>query len=431
MDTSGSSGDDSDTDAAVEREDCEDEFDTEDNEESEHSDSVEDEDDEADDIESDNDGDDDNNDDDYDDEDEGEDDSIIESVFEEDDERWAEENLYVKLGLPSVIKAVLNECSTFQLPFFQKPLIECLAAGSIPFGGSSLISESDINGLIGNGQASEDKWVTNFIVDSYLQLLKKESQQLKVEILTWEKFEKGVGAMSIQQLLQGRTILDQDLVLVPCNVGNSKHWFLLVVEPKEKRIVAYDSMPTSFLKPRVDKSINKMIFLLKQVDSDLDVAQWSFYTNKSGDIPCQTNDYDCAIFACMYARSLLNQGPMVAPKGKSIQDIRCHMLLELHINSLLPIPPKAMQIDEYYAVDYVTHFYFGRVLELKSDGYVTLKFLHSGMGSTLDWPRRDDIDTVHASCIFFGPVHPSGHGPFNIVEHEIVKKVFLHSKNNN
>ena len=201
MDTSGSSGDDSDTDAAVEREDCEDEFDTEDNEESEHSDSVEDEDDEADDVESDNDGDDDNNDDDYDDEDEGEDDSIIESVFE-DDERWAEENLYVKLGLPSVIKAVLNECSTFQLPFFQKPLIECLAAGSIPFGGSSLISESDINGLIGNGQASEDKWVTNFIVDSYLQLLKKESQQLKVEILTWEKFEKGVGAMSIQQLLQ-------------------------------------------------------------------------------------------------------------------------------------------------------------------------------------------------------------------------------------
>lgn len=177
MDTSGSSGDDSDTDAAVEREDCEDEFDTEDNEESEHSDSVEDEDDEVDDVESDNDGDDDNNDDDYDDEDEGEDDSIIESVFEEDDERWAEENLYVKLGLPSVIKAVLNECSTFQLPFFQKPLIECLAAGSIPFGGSSLISESDINGLIGNGQASEDKWVTNFIVDSYLQ-------QLKVEILT-------------------------------------------------------------------------------------------------------------------------------------------------------------------------------------------------------------------------------------------------------
>ena len=37
----------------------------------------------------------------------------------------------MKLGLPSGIKAVLNECSTFQLPSFQKPLIECLAAGTM------------------------------------------------------------------------------------------------------------------------------------------------------------------------------------------------------------------------------------------------------------------------------------------------------------
>ena len=59
-----------------------------------------------------------------------------------------------------------------------------------------------------------------------------------------------------------------------------------------------------------------------------------------------------------------------------------------------------MHIDEYYAVDYVTHFYIGRVLELKSDSFVTFKFLHSKMGSTFDWATRDDIDIVHASCIF-------------------------------
>lgn len=40
------------------------------------------------------------------------------------------------------------------------------------------------------------------------------------------------------------------------------------------------------------------------------------------------------------------------------------------------------------------------------------------------------MDIVHASCIFFGLVHLSGHGAFNIVEHDIVKKVFLYSKEN-
>lgn len=33
------------------------------------------------------------------------------------------------------------------------------------------------------------------------------------------------------------------------------------------------------------------------------------------------------------------------------------------------------------------------------------KFLHKVGTGTFDWPERDDIDTPHISCIFFGPVN--------------------------
>ena len=42
--------------------------------------------------------------------------------------------------------------------------------------------------------------------------------------------------------------MEQDIVLVPCNPGQSKHWFLLVVLPKEKQILVLDSMAASFTK---------------------------------------------------------------------------------------------------------------------------------------------------------------------------------------
>ena len=119
-------------------------------------------------------------------------------------------------------------------------------------------------------------------------------------------------------------------------------------------MVVLDSLPGSFIKPTAHKVIEKIIKLLKEVDGNLEIEEWSLNANKPGDIPSQTNDYDCGIFTCMYARSLVNAIPMIVPTIRSISDVRSYMNLELHRNVMLPIPPHIMKVEEYYAVDMST-----------------------------------------------------------------------------
>ena len=99
----------------------------------------------------------------------------------------------------------------------------------------------------------------------------------------------------------------------------------------------------SFIKPTVYKAIEKIVKLLKEVDGNLKIEEWSFFANKPGEIPSQRNDFDCGVFACMYARSLVSTSPMIFPNSQSISDVRCYMILELHRNSLLPIPPNGLK----------------------------------------------------------------------------------------
>lgn len=118
-------------------------------------------------------------------------------------------------------------------------------------------------------------------------LIKNIPTKSKVESLEWEKFEKGIGGSKpVKKALKGKaSILAQDVFLVPCNPGQSKHCFLLVVLPLEKKIVALDSLAGAFIKPTVSSAIRKMWDLLKQLDAALDLTQWSFSCNSPQDIP--------------------------------------------------------------------------------------------------------------------------------------------------
>ena len=344
-----------------------------------------------------------------------------------------QEQVHVQHGLPPDIHAsnsMFTNSLTFQLPCFLAPMIDCIATGRIIFGGSStLINTNDLKSLHGHGKTSEDKWVSNFVIDRYLELLKQASTNVQMEVITWEKFEKGVGAVPAKQVLKGiNNILNQDLLVIPCNIDSSRHWFLLVVQPPLQRVMVFDSMPGSFIKPTVYKAIKKIAKLLKEVDGSLKMEEWSFYANKPGEIPSQRNDFDCGVFTCMYARSLVSMSPMIVPNSQSISDVRSYMILELHRNSLLPIPPNGLKVDDYYAVDYVSSYYFGRVIQIQGQ-FAQFKFLHrvrlgADAGEIFNWPARDDVADVHVSCVFYGPVHLIGNSPFKIMEHEQVKEVF-------
>ena len=80
--------------------------------------------------------------------------------------------------------------------------------------------------------------------------------------------------MPAKQVLKGKSpILNQDLVFVPCNGGNSKHWFLLVVQPPLQRVFVFDSIPLSFVKPTAYQAIKKVTKLLKEIDDNIKVEE--------------------------------------------------------------------------------------------------------------------------------------------------------------
>ena len=62
--------------------------------------------------------------------------------------------------------------------------------------------------------------------------IKQATATTHMKVITWGKFEKGVGAFPDQQVLKRhKPILNQDLVVVPWNIDNSHYWFLLPVQP--------------------------------------------------------------------------------------------------------------------------------------------------------------------------------------------------------
>ena len=132
------------------------------------------------------------------------------------------------------------------------------------------------------------------------------NNSLAVETLPWELFERAVGSLPVHRLLKGRNpLLLQDVVLVPCNTPESEHWTLLAVLPKEKSVVVLDSMPSNHIKHTSLDAISKMCGLLKEIKSNVDLNQlWKLIVNKKGDVPEQTNAYDCGMFTCLYARCL-------------------------------------------------------------------------------------------------------------------------------
>ena len=116
---------------------------------------------------------------------------------------------------------------------------------------------------------------------------------------------------------------------------------------------------------------------------------------------------------------------------KSISDFRKHMLLELQSQSLIPVLSATYCIEKgsyhYYAVDYVNNYYIGRALSAPDTrNFAEFKFLHRIRKTNVkrfEWPKHDDIDRVHSSCVFYGPLNLRGHGPFEIVDIEELEVV--------
>jgi len=243
--------------------------------------------------------------------------------------------LAIKHGLPLSISALFQTSASriFQGP--ESAFVDSLMDGSIAFEGNKVIDSRDLVALRGGRPTSEENYLTNFVIESYLDLIAKQGalQGSKVECIGWECFEKAVGRQPAKDVLtRNAPLLQQDIVLVPCNSGNSRHWFLLALLPKQFQILVLDSTAGSFIKPTSQNAIKKMWMLLNELDATLDASHWKFIANKPTDIPQQKNDFDCGVYVCMYARCLALQHVMPdhIPSGRKI------MILELHQGQLHP-----------------------------------------------------------------------------------------------
>ena len=99
-----------------------------------------------------------------------------------------------------------------------------------------------------------------------------------------------------------------------------------------------------------------------------------------------------------------------------------------HQSSSSKTTSRPIQVEQYFAVDYIDRFYIGRTIGLRKPGFWRMKFLHqtSLAGKTIfNWPRQDDFDVVHESSIFGGPVTLDGVlKDFSIIEYKDIEAAF-------
>ena len=247
------------------------------------------------------------------------------------------------MGLPDGILPLFNRTIKFMFSHQLECYVNAVFDGSIKFQGASLITSEDLKALIGasSPKNSKDNWLSNFVIDEYLSLLKSECAKnaTVIETLSWEVFEKGIGNVSANTILKGSVeLLPQDAVLVPCNDPKSEHWILLAVFPKTKLVMCLDSLASGVIKPTTYRAVLKMTSLIKELDDRTDIRQWRFAVNTKDDLKQQTNTYDCGIFTCLYACCLVNEGMMI--DDPSIHSFKKLMLLDLYQRSLHPLPPE-------------------------------------------------------------------------------------------
>ena len=77
----------------------------------------------------------------------------------------------VQQGLPGKLLSLFKGCALFSLPHHLDCQVNAVSDGWISFEGGGMIQNDDLNGLLGRGKKSQDKWLSNFIIDEYLRLI--------------------------------------------------------------------------------------------------------------------------------------------------------------------------------------------------------------------------------------------------------------------
>ncbi|PWN22866.1 hypothetical protein BCV69DRAFT_296838 [Microstroma glucosiphilum] len=123
----------------------------------------------------------------------------------------------------------------------------------------------------------------------------------------WAKIDQ-VGHSAVARWTRKIDVFSKDLILVPCNLGNS-HWTCAAVNFRRKRIEYYDSMAgenrrvTSKLREYLKKEMAD-----KKKDGVIDLNEFTDYF-ASDSSPQQRNGFDCGVFVCAALEQLSRRDP--------------------------------------------------------------------------------------------------------------------------
>jgi len=330
--------------------------------------------------------------------------------------------------LPQDVQLLFDVSKPFFLPYHLQYRANAIANGVLSFHGQSIINDTDLKALLGASSVERDNWLSNFVIDHYLEIMRNtySKDDFKIKIITWERFERAVGIVPAREIWEeGDSLWHQDIVYVPCNSFQSEHWFGLAVMPKKKQMVTLDSKAGDFVKPTIHDALLKMGSFLVELDETVDLSEWIFFSNRKQDVPQQANLSNCGVYTCLFARYLFSKSQsMITAACGSIPQFRKGMIIELHMQAILPSPPEDIVHERYYAVEYEKKFYFGRAVSVTGDK-VEVKFLHQAGVQTFDWPMRNDLDTVFKRRVFYGPIELHGTGPFHIPSLAEINKFFF------
>lgn len=71
---------------------------------------------------------------------------------------------------PTTAKRFNNEAAC-NFPDHNQPLLSCVLNGTVTFKGNSVIDDNDLQGLYGQKTKDEDNYLTNFVIEAYLELI--------------------------------------------------------------------------------------------------------------------------------------------------------------------------------------------------------------------------------------------------------------------
>jgi Ulp1 family protease len=97
-------------------------------------------------------------------------------------------------------------------------------------------------------------------------------------------------------------IFNYEFILIPICYVN--HWSLVNIHIKEKKVRFFDScisLKTDERNKLIKRFVSKLIeHDATKKDFSIDLTKWGF--RKESKLPQQTNEYDCGLFICLYAK---------------------------------------------------------------------------------------------------------------------------------